>query len=137
MTRSAAIGIFSTLTSTGSRALVTTIARACRDGTVPGARVAFVLCNREGGESDVTDASVALIEREFDFPVVRASAVRFRADERKAARAAAEAGDEAPLWAWRDAYYGSYRDRLPASHPDSQTAYRSSNHQNRRTIRNR
>lgn len=114
----ARLGLFSTLTSAGSRELVTTIARACRDGHVPGAQVAFLFVNREAGESEVTDASVAELDLAFDWPIVRASAVRFHPDERKRARAAAEMGDEEPLWAWRGGYYASFRDRLLATDLD-------------------
>ncbi len=107
------LGLFSTLTGAGSRVLVERIAGASAAGRLGEARVAFLFVNREAGESEVTDESVASIRGDYDFPVVRASAVRFRADERKAARRAAAAGegDEA-LWAWRDAFYESYRDRL-------------------------
>lgn len=112
------IGLYSTLTSTGSRRLVTTIADACLDGTVNGVEVAFLFCNRAAGESDTTDASVAMIERTYDFPVVRASAVACRAPERKAARAAANDGDERALWAWRDDFYETYRSQLPSTHLD-------------------
>jgi phosphoribosylglycinamide formyltransferase 1 len=114
----AKLGLFSTMTGAGSRALVTTIARACRDGDVPGTAVGFLFVNREVGESPLTDESVVAIGAEFAFPIVRASAVRFRTEERQAARAAAAAGDEAPLWAWRDEFYASYRDRLPSTDLD-------------------
>jgi phosphoribosylglycinamide formyltransferase 1 len=118
MTISARIGVFSTMTGAGSRALVSTIGRACRDGRLAGVEVAFVFCNRAVGESADTDASIEAIAAEFDFPVVRASAAAFRAEERRAARAAAEAGQTEALWAWRDAYYDSYRDRLPPTDLD-------------------
>jgi len=118
MTGAARIGLFSTLTSTGSRALMSTIARACREGRVPGAEVAFVFCNREPGESATTDASVDQIREEFGVPIVRASAVRFRPDERKAARERQAQGEPGPLWDWREAFYESYRDRLPATDLD-------------------
>ncbi len=114
----ASIGLFSTMTSTGSRQLVSTIAAACRDKRLPGVRIAFLFVNREPGESSVTDESVAGIEAEFGLPVLRASAVRFRPEERRAARRAAAAGDEEPLWAWRDAYYASFRRRLPPTDLD-------------------
>jgi folate-dependent phosphoribosylglycinamide formyltransferase PurN len=108
----ARIGLFSTLTGPGSRELVTTIARACADGSLPGIQVAFLFVDREPGEAAVTDASVAAIGAEFGLPVLRCSAVRFRAEERKTARLAAQAGDDEPLWAWREAFYGSVRERL-------------------------
>ncbi len=114
----AKLGLFSTMTSTGSLQLVTTIARACREGRVPGAEVAFLFVNREPGESEVTDASVEKVETAFGFPVVRVSAVCFRREERQAARAAAKEGDEEPLWAWREAFYGSYCERLPPTDLD-------------------
>jgi len=114
----ARLGLFSTLTGTGSRALVTTIARAVRSGDLPTVDLALLFVNREAGESADTDASVDAIAREFDLPIVRASAVRFRPEARKAARAAAEHGDVEPLWAWRDAFYASYLDRLPATDLD-------------------
>lgn len=107
------LGLFSTLTGGGSRVLVERMAGASAAGCLGEARVAFLFVNREAGESEVTDESVASIRADYDFPVIRASAVRFRAEARKAARRAAAAGegDEA-LWAWRDAFYESYRDRL-------------------------
>jgi phosphoribosylglycinamide formyltransferase-1 len=114
----ARLGLFSTLTGAGSRALVTAIAGALREGEIPNVTPAFLFVNREAGESADTDASVAAIAREFDFPIIRASATRFQPEARKAARGASAARDEAPLWAWRDAYYASYRDRLPATDLD-------------------
>jgi phosphoribosylglycinamide formyltransferase-1 len=118
MSATASIGLFSTLTSSGSRQLITTIARACRKGAIPGVEVAFLLCNREAGESETTDASVSAIEQEFDFPVVRVSALHHRKEDRLAAREAAKAGDEEPLWAWRESFYESFRDKLPATDLD-------------------
>ena len=112
----ASIGLFSTLTSVGSRELVLRILAACVSGEIPGVRPAFLLVEREAGESEQTDASFAEIAaRHPDLRIVRASAVRFQAQARKAARAA---GDEAALWRWRDAFYASYRERLPASDLD-------------------
>lgn len=112
------IGIFTTLNGPGSRALVTQVLAACRDGHIPGARVAFVLVNRAPGESEITDAAADDLVREFGAHVVRVSAVGFRPDVRKAARAAARAGDDAPLDAWREAWWASYRDRVPAADLD-------------------
>lgn len=112
------VGLFSTLNGPGSLALVQRLAAACRDGSIGGMGVAFLLVNRAAGESDATDAAVADIRAAFDFPVLRVSAVRFRPAERKAARAAAEAGDEGPLWAWRDAWYATFRDELPPADLD-------------------
>jgi len=114
----ARLGLFSTLTGAGSRALVMTIARAVLSGEIPSVALAFLFVNREPGESADTDASVDAIARSFPVPIVRASAVRFQPDARKAARAAEAAGDAAPLWAWREAYYESFRDRLPPTELD-------------------
>jgi phosphoribosylglycinamide formyltransferase 1 len=112
------VGLFSTLNGPGSLALVTRVAAACRDGTVPGMAVAGLLVNRAPGESAATDAAVATIAATFDFPIVRTSAYRCRKEERQAARAAAEAGDPEPLWAWRDAWYATFRDQLPPTDMD-------------------
>lgn len=117
-TPTARVGLFSTLTGTGSRDLVRQIAAACASGALGGVSVAFLFVNREAGEFEATDASVAELGAAFDWPILRASAIRFRGEMRKAARAAAEAGDEEPLWAWREAFYASYRDRLPATDMD-------------------
>jgi phosphoribosylglycinamide formyltransferase-1 len=68
--------------------------------------------NRGPGESADTDAAVEALAAAHDFPVLRTSAVRFRPGERKAARERASAGDEEPLWAWRDAWYESFREEL-------------------------
>ncbi len=114
----AAIGIFTTMTGSGSRQLVSTIAAACRDEGLPGVRIAFLFVNREAGESAVTDESVAALEAEFGLPLVRVSAARFKREERRIARKAAESGDEAPLWAWRDAYYEQFRHLLPPTDLD-------------------
>ena len=114
---SRAIGLFSTLTSTGSRTIVGDVVEAVDSGALGDIRVAFVLVNRSAGESAVTDESVALLEAR-GVNVIRASAVAFEREERKAARAAAKAGDEGPLWAWRDRFYASYRDRLPETDLD-------------------
>ncbi len=118
MTPSRQVGLFSTLNGPGSRALVTRVAEACRDGTVPGMAVAFLSVNREEGESEVTDAAVADLAAAFNFPIVRASAVRCEPERRKSARIAAAAGDEEPLWAWRDAWYETFRDRIPPTDLD-------------------
>jgi hypothetical protein len=112
------VGLFSTLNGPGSRALVTRVAAACRDGTVPDMDVAFLLVNRAEGESAATDAATAEVAASFGFPVIRATAYRFRKDERQAARAAAEAGDPEPLWVWRDAWYDSFRGALPVTDMD-------------------
>lgn len=117
-TPSRQVGLFSTLHGPGSHALVSRVAAACRDGTVPGMAVAFLSVNREAGESDATDAAVASIAAEFGFPIVRASAVHCEPERRKAAREAAAAGDEEPLWAWRDAWYETFRHRLPPTDLD-------------------
>ena len=105
------IGLFSTLTSSGSRLLVGTFAEACRDGRLPGVQVAFVFCNRDVGESPVTDESARELTA-LGLEVVRASAARFRPEELAWARARAREGDDDPLWRWRDAWYGTFRDRL-------------------------
>jgi hypothetical protein len=81
-------------------------------------KVEFVLCNRDPGESRDTDDSVEAIRAGFDVPVTQVSAIGFRKDERRAARRAEEAGDAGPLQAWRDAFYASYRDRLPSTDLD-------------------
>ena len=57
----ASIGLFSTLTSVGSRELVLRILAACVSGEIPGVRPAFLLVEREAGESEQTDASLAEI----------------------------------------------------------------------------
>lgn len=118
MAARADIGIFTTLTSLGSRALVGRVLQACRDREIAGARPAFVLVNRAPGESEVTDASVALLSAEHDIPFLRVSAVRFRREARKAARRAAKAGDDAALWAWRDAWWDEARALLPPADLD-------------------
>lgn len=114
----AKLGLFTTLTSTGSRQLVTTIAEACQTGAIPGARVAFLFVNRDAGESAVTDESIAAVAARFAFPIIRASAARYRRDERRWARELAAQGESEPLWAWREDYYASYRDRLLATDLD-------------------
>ncbi len=114
----AQIGIFTTLNGPGSRALVTRVLAACRDGVIPGARVAFVLVNRALGESEVTDEAADDIAREFGADVARVSAVGFQPAARKAARAAAHSGDPAPLEKWREAWWASFRDRVPAADLD-------------------
>lgn len=112
----ARIGLYSTLTSSGSRELVLRILDACASGEIPGVAPAFLLVERESGEFEATDASVeAIAARHPDLKILRASAIRFGAAERKAARAA---GDEAALWRWRDAFYASYREHLPATDLD-------------------
>lgn len=116
--RTRRVGLFSTLNGPGSLALVTRVAAACRDGRVGDMSPGFLLVNRAAGESAATDAAVAQVQAEFDLPLLRVSALRFRAAERKAARAAAEAGDEEPLWAWRDAWYDSFRAQLPPADLD-------------------
>jgi folate-dependent phosphoribosylglycinamide formyltransferase PurN len=113
----ARLGLFSTLTGPGSRDLVTRLARACADGGVPNAEIAFLLVNREAGESADTDEAVRAVEGAFGYPVVRASAVRFEPEARKVARAAGADGERA-LWAWRDRFYASYADRLPPTELD-------------------
>lgn len=112
------IGIFTTLNGPGSRALVTRVLAACRDGVIPAARVALVLVNREQGESEVTDAAVDDIVQGFNAPVVRASAVRFQPAARKVARAAAKAGDPAPLERWREDWWATFRDQVPPTDLD-------------------
>jgi hypothetical protein len=113
----ASIGLFSTLTSAGSRALLSTITAACARGDLPSVRVSFVFCNREAEESTVTDETVAMLERSGT-RVIRASAVRFRREDRLEARRLEAAGDREAIWTWRDAFYASYRERLPRTDLD-------------------
>jgi phosphoribosylglycinamide formyltransferase-1 len=108
----ASVGLFSTLTSTGSRALLSTITAACAQGRLPGVRAAFVFCNREAGESALTDETVGLLE-EGGTRVIRASAARFQREARLEARRREAGGDSEPMWAWRDAFFASYRRLLP------------------------
>jgi len=114
----ATIGLFTTLTGPGSRALVERVLGACQGGTLPGVRPAFVLVNRAAGESADTDTSVAAIEDAFDVPVVRVSATGFQRAARREARALAETGDPGPLQAWRDAWWASFGGRLPPTDAD-------------------
>ncbi len=107
-----AIGLFSTLTSTGSRSIVLRMLHEIGAGHLGPVRVAFVFVNREAGESAVTDQSVALVA-ETGVPVIRASAVGFERDERRAAREAAREGDDMALWAWRDRFHEHVRTRIP------------------------
>ncbi len=112
----ARIGLYSTLTSSGSRDLVLRILSACSSGEIPGVQPAFLMVEREAGEFEQTDRSVAEIATAYpSLPIVRASAIRFETEARKAARAA---GDAAALWRWRDAFYASYRERLPETDLD-------------------
>jgi phosphoribosylglycinamide formyltransferase-1 len=111
----ARIGIFSTLTSEGSRKLVQRVLHACRSGEIPGVEPSFIFVEREEGEFPTTDASVEAIRQTYGIPIHRASAIRFERDRRKAAR---ESGDEAALWSWREAYYQSYAETLPSTDLD-------------------
>ncbi len=108
----AKLGLFSTMTGSGSLELVTTIARACQSGEVPDAEVAFLFVNREAGESAATDSSVEEVGSEFELRVVRASAYKYEREERARAREAEKAGDNEPMWLWRESFYGTYRDLL-------------------------
>jgi len=118
VSRRARIGLFSTLTGAGSRALVTAVAEAWHGGTLGDVDIAFLFCNRGPGESALTDASAVALEARLGVPVVRASAARFRTAERRAARERDAAGDAEALWAWRDAYYATFADLLPATDLD-------------------
>lgn len=91
---------------------------ACVDGTLPGVRPAFVLVNRAPGEDAITDASVAALSAEFEAPIIRVSATAYERATRRAARASAADGDDGPLLAWRDAWWASFGDHLPATDAD-------------------
>jgi hypothetical protein len=112
------VALFSTLNGPGSRALVGRVAAAAESGELGELAIAALVVNRAPGESEATDAAVAEVEARYPFPVLRHSAVRFQPARRKAARAAAAAGDERDLWAWRDDWYGSFREGLPATDLD-------------------
>lgn len=110
------VGLFSSLTSGGSRELLRAVLRAMADGALGGAEAAFLLVDRGPGEAAETDASVAALAAAFpQLPILRESAAGFEADRRKAARAA---GDQAALEAWRDAFYARVAPRLPRAELD-------------------
>lgn len=110
------VGLFSSLTSGGSRELLRAVLAAMADGALGGAEAAFLLVDRGPGEAAETDASVAALAAAFpQLPILRESAAGFEADRRKAARAA---GDQAALEAWRDAFYARVAPRLPRAELD-------------------
>jgi folate-dependent phosphoribosylglycinamide formyltransferase PurN len=112
------VGLFSTLSGPGSLALVEAIADACAKGAVGDAAVGFLFVNRETGEAAETDAAIEKIQSAYDFALVRRSAARFERQARLVARAAADKGDDEPLWTWRERFYETYRAELPATQLD-------------------
>ncbi len=110
------VGLFSSLTSGGSRELLRAVLDAMADGALGGARAAFLMVDRGPGEAAETDASVAALAAAFpQLPILRESAAGFEAARRKAARAA---DDQDALNAWRDAYYARVAPRLPQADLD-------------------
>lgn len=110
------IGLFSSLTSVGSRDLLRAVLGAMAGGALGGAEAAFLLVDRGEGEAPETDAAAAELAAAYPgLPILRASAAGFRPEERRVARAA---GDGAALDAWRDAFYAGLAPRLPAADLD-------------------
>lgn len=110
------VGLFSSLTSGGSRELLRAVLDAMADGALGGARAAFLMVDRGPGEAAETDASVAALAAAFpQLSILRESAAGFEAARRKAARAA---DDQDALNAWRDAYYARVAPRLPQADLD-------------------
>ena len=110
------VGLFSSLTSGGSRELLRAVLDAMADGALGGARAAFLMVDRGPGEAAETDASVAALTAAFpQLSILRESAAGFEAARRKAARAA---DDQDALNAWRDAYYARVAPRLPQADLD-------------------
>ncbi|HWO93860.1 MAG TPA: formyltransferase family protein [Dehalococcoidia bacterium] len=88
------VGWFATARGAGSYNLLETTLRAIDSGSLD-ARIAFVFCNREPGESEATDRFFDLV-RSRDIPLLTLSSVRFR-KEREGERSR----PTAPLPAWR------------------------------------
>lgn len=110
------VGLFSSLTSGGSRELLRAVLGAMADGALGGAEAAFLMVDRGPGEAAETDAAVTALAAAFPgLPILRESAAGFEAARRKAARAA---GDQAALEAWRDAFYAHVATRLPRAELD-------------------
>ncbi|HRA21527.1 MAG TPA: hypothetical protein PLZ56_13865, partial [Anaerolineae bacterium] len=110
------IGLFSSLTSGGSRELLRSVLGAMAGGALGGAEAAFLMVDRGPDEAAATDASVAALAAAFpDLPILRESAAGFEAARRKAARAD---GDQDALEAWRDAFYARVVSRLPEADLD-------------------
>ena len=110
------IGLFSSLTSGGSRELLRSVLGAMAGGALGGAEAAFLMVDRGPDEAAATDASVAALAAAFpDLPILRESAAGFEAARRKAARAT---GDQDALEAWRDAFYARVVSRLPEADLD-------------------
>ena len=110
------VGLFSSLTSGGSRELLRAVLGAMAEGALGGAEAAFLMVDRGPGEAAETDAAVTALAAAFPgLPILRESAAGFEAARRKAARAA---GDQAALEAWRDAFYAHVAPRLPRAELD-------------------
>ena len=110
------IGLFSSLTSGGSRELLRAVLGAMAEGALGGAEAAFLMVDRGPGEAAETDAAVTALAAAFPgLPILRESAAGFEAARRKSARAA---GDQAALEAWRDAFYAHVAPRLPRAELD-------------------
>lgn len=105
------IGLFSTLRGPGSQHLVISVIDACRRHEIPDTEVAFVFCDGDPG-GPFASQSLDMVQHGFGLPVVLAPAREFEPRWRRDALAALRAGDEEPIWAWREAYYSSLRDRL-------------------------
>jgi phosphoribosylglycinamide formyltransferase-1 len=98
------IGWFSSGRGEGSRALLRTIQESIETGRIK-ARIAFVFCNRERGQSPATDVFLDQVEG-YGIPLVCLSSRKFRSERGGAP------GD------WRIEYDRRVMERLQAFRPD-------------------
>ena len=103
------LGWFTTARGPGSRAMYETVAGAIADGEID-AEIAFVFCNRDPGEDEVTDRFLELVSANRH-PLVTRSSVRYR---RSVGGRRSGAGE--PLPAWRIEYDRLAEQQL-AEHP--------------------
>ena len=103
------LGWFTTARGAGSRAMYETVAGAIADGEID-AEIAFVFCNRDPGEDEVTDRFFELVRANRQ-PLVTRSSVRYR---RSVGGRRSRAG--APLPVWRVEYDRLAEQQL-AEHP--------------------
>ncbi|MDI6814576.1 MAG: formyltransferase family protein [Dehalococcoidales bacterium] len=105
------LGWFSTGRDKAARDLLEAVQSSIRLGEIK-AKIAFVFCNREPGESEESDLFLKLVES-YSFPLICFSYQRFKAN--KGAPIANQAGS-LPLW--RLDYDREVMTRLQDFHPD-------------------
>ncbi len=105
------LGWFSTGRGPGSRGLLKSVQEAIQSGEIT-ARIEFVFCSREAGETEATDVFLQMV-RDYQIPLVALSCRKFKRDQ-----AIPNPEPDRALPQWRLDYDRTIMAKLKDFHPD-------------------